>query len=63
MKNGYHVIEKGEDSFPKALYALKDVPQRLYIMGNINVLNEFSLGVVGARNVSEYRKRDCSKVL
>lgn len=44
-----HIIKKNDDVFPKGLLDLKDCPEQIYALGNIEILNEFFIGIVGAR--------------
>ena len=44
-----HIIKKNDDVFPKGLLDLKDCPEEIYALGNIEILNEFFIGIVGAR--------------
>lgn len=37
------------DNYPKLLKNIKNPPQKLYVMGNINLLNSKSMAVVGSR--------------
>lgn len=44
-----HIIKKNDDVFPKGLLDLKDCPEQICALGNIEILNEFFIGIVGAR--------------
>ena len=43
------VITMQDKNYPKNLFELKNPPEKLYAIGNIELLNEFSLAIVGAR--------------
>ncbi len=43
-----------DPQYPKALYSLKYPPYVLYYKGDLNLLNEDSIGIVGSRKACEY---------
>lgn len=47
------VITIQDKNYPKNLFELKNPPEKLYAIGNIALLNEFSLAIVGARKCEE----------
>lgn len=47
------VITMQDKNYPKNLFELKNPPEKLYAIGNIELLNEFSLAIVGARKCEE----------
>lgn len=55
------VIEFNDEEFPESLRNLKKIPNRLYFQGNINILNQNGIAVIGTRECSEYGKRWCEK--
>lgn len=46
------IIFANENDFPQQLFDLKDVPPWLFIQGNVNVLSQPSITVVGSRKAS-----------
>lgn len=50
-----HVLEKGADRFPERVSALlgKRAPEKFFVIGNINLLDEHAISFCGARNASE----------
>ena len=52
MKYRIKCISNGTDEFPNKLKSLVKCPEQIYVLGNIDVLNEFSFGVIGSRNCS-----------
>ncbi len=48
------VIEKGDKSYPKGLLNESKPPKKLYLEGNIDLLNKDSLAIVGSRKCTEY---------
>ncbi len=59
MKSDIKIINKLE--FPDKLIKIKKVPQKLYAIGNIELLNEESFGIVGTRNPTQYGTQICEK--
>lgn len=53
MQGPRYEIAKGADGFPDALAVLSDAPEKLYIVGNPDALQE-GLAVVGARRSTPY---------
>ena len=53
----YQIIKKID--FPNKLKRIKNAPERIYAIGNIDILYESSFAVVGSRNVSEYGIKNC----
>ncbi len=53
----YQIINKID--FPNKLKRIKNAPERIYAIGNIDILYESSFAVVGSRNVSEYGIKNC----
>ena len=47
------VITIQDKNYPKNLFELKNPPEKLYAIGNIALLNEFLLAIVGARKCEE----------
>lgn len=54
------IITKEDTRYPKKLKNIYEKPLVLYVKGNINILNEFSIAVIGCRECSSYGK-DISK--
>jgi len=48
------IIKIENKMYPKRLLKIKNPPQKLYIEGNEQLLNNNSLAIVGSRNCSEY---------
>lgn len=64
--NNIKIISFLDDEYPKKLLQISDFPICLYVRGNIGILNNKSIGIVGSRNASDYGKiisRDISKKL
>lgn len=51
------IIDIENEKYPKILKSIKKPPQKLYVLGNENILDNMSLSIVGSRNASEYGKR------
>ncbi|MDR1907746.1 MAG: DNA-processing protein DprA, partial [Holosporales bacterium] len=51
-KPNHHLLIAKDDAFPKSLLELKDCPPFLSVLGDVTLLSEPSIAVVGARNAS-----------
>lgn len=51
-----------DENYPKKLKQIYDRPICLFVKGNIKILNEFSLGIIGCRENSEYGKQIASAI-
>ena len=47
-------ILKTSEKYPKRLLEIKNSPQELYARGNLELLNNKSIAIVGARQCSTY---------
>lgn len=56
-KNNIKLINIYDDNYPDKLKNIYDKPMVLYAIGNTNILNDFSLAIVGCREYSEYGKK------
>lgn len=50
------ILEIGDKLYPKKLLDIYNPPKKLYIMGNLEILSDFGIGIVGTRDASEYGK-------
>lgn len=48
------IIKKGDTEYPKSLLNIFNPPEKLYVVGDEKILNEFSIAIVGARKCTEY---------
>lgn len=48
------VVNKGDQEYPSMLYDIQDAPEKLYYMGDISVLSEKCVAVVGSRKATSY---------
>ncbi len=55
-KNKINILQKKDMYFPWRLRILKDCPDVLYVMGNCEILNDFSIAIVGSRKCDDYGK-------
>jgi len=51
-KDNNHLITLADSSYPKALLEIPDPPPLLYAKGNLALLNQPSIAIVGSRNAS-----------
>ena len=54
--NNIQIISQFSSNYPENFLQLKQPPQVIFAMGNIKLLNSFSVGVVGARVCTEESK-------
>ncbi len=47
--NDIRILKKNDLNFPKGFLDLKDCPEQIYVCGNDKILNDFFIGIVGAR--------------
>lgn len=47
-------ITQDDYEYPKKLLQIKDKPAKLYVLGNIDLLNKTSIAIVGSRDCTEY---------
>ena len=52
--NRIRAVEKDDAEYPVMLRDIKDAPEKLYYMGNLSVLNEKTVAVVGSRRATPY---------
>ena len=52
-------IEYFSDLYPERLRYIKNPPTRLYVDGNVDVLNEIGISVIGSRTHSQYGEKMC----
>lgn len=55
------LIEYASGKYPERLRYIENPPSRLYALGNINVLNELGIAVVGSRTNTQYGERMCKR--
>lgn len=52
-------INRKDDRFPEKLRQIKNPPEKLYAIGNIDLLKKTSLAIVGTRHITEYGVKNC----
>lgn len=55
------IIEYMDKLYPEKLRNIKRPPTRLYVEGNIEILNEIGISVVGSRTNTKYGEKMCKK--
>jgi len=63
---GVKLILEKDKEYPKQLKEIPHPPKGLYLKGNINLLTQtksIPLAIVGSRNMSEYGKQVCEKII
>ena len=59
----YRKITINDKFYPQKLIDIKNPPQQLFIAGNIDLLNENSIAVIGSRDCSNYGKEITKKIV
>ena len=55
------IIEYFSNDYPERLRYIKNPPSRLYVKGNLEILNEIGISVVGSRTNTQYSEKMCKK--
>lgn len=55
------IIEILNKDMPEKLKNIKNAPKKIYAIGNIELLNKKSFGIVGTRRITEYGRKNCIK--
>ena len=53
------IIEYSNELYPERLREISNPPTRLYVLGNIEILNEIGIAVVGSRTNTQYGENMC----
>jgi len=53
-KDSYQVVAHGSESYPPLLRQIPDAPLLLYVRGDVSILSQHSVGMVGTRRPSAY---------
>lgn len=52
--NNFKVITKENELYPKKLLKIKNPPSKLYILGDVSLLNKKSIAIIGSRDCTMY---------
>lgn len=55
------IIEYASDSYPERLRYIENPPSRLYVKGNVEILNGIGIAVIGSRTNTQYGEKMCKK--
>lgn len=55
------IIEYASKWYPERLKNIERPPSRLYVLGNVEILNEIGIAVVGSRTNTQYGEKMCKK--
>lgn len=61
-RNNIDIINIYDKKYPRILKEIYDPPISLYIRGNINILNNKNIAIIGCRDCSEYGKNVAEKL-
>lgn len=53
----YKILNIDDDIYPQKLKKISNPPQKIYAIGNLNLLKEDMIAVVGSRKISNYGKK------
>ena len=51
------ILKIEDKNYPKKLRKIKKPPEKIYVEGNIEILNNFGIAIIGSRNCTEYGKK------
>ncbi|MFI3282095.1 MAG: DNA-processing protein DprA [Rikenellaceae bacterium] len=63
QRNNITPIASTDDEYPKLLREMNDYPHVLYAKGNIKILNNLAVSIVGTRKISPYGQRACDSIV
>ena len=55
------IIEYCSELYPEKLREIKNPPTRLYALGNVEILNNYGIAVVGSRTNTQYGEKVCKR--
>lgn len=55
-RNCIKILNKYDNDFPKKLLQISDCPTQIFVKGNLELLYENNIGIIGSRKASEYGK-------
>lgn len=53
------IIEYLDELYPERLREIENPPTRLYVLGNVEILNELGIAVIGSRTNTQYGEKMC----
>ncbi|MFR9603626.1 MAG: DNA-protecting protein DprA [Rikenellaceae bacterium] len=62
-KNGIIPVASTDKEYPQLLRETNDYPHVLYVKGNINILNNRAVSIVGTRKITPYGHRACDVIV
>ncbi len=60
--NNIIIVKKGDSAYPERLAILPDSPEKLYCIGNIDLLQKRCIAVVGSRKCTEYGRQVAMRI-
>lgn len=55
------VIDINNEYYPDSLRDINEPPEKLYVLGDVSLLSEKSIAVIGSRNCTEYGRKQGTK--
>lgn len=62
MNNRIYTIIKNNKHYPDLLKTIKDPPEKLYIKGKLELLNQKAIAIVGSRRCTEYGREIAKEI-
>ncbi len=62
IRENYHVIKRGDKLYPDSLLDAPCPPEKIFVYGNLKLLEKEKIAVVGSRDCSEYGKKMSEKI-
>lgn len=56
-KNNIQILDITDKAYPEILKQIHNPPKKLYIKGNKEILNNYSIAIIGCREATEYGKK------
>lgn len=56
-----HIIDINNENYPDNLRDINEPPQRLYVLGDVSILSNKSIAIVGSRKCTEYGRNQGTK--
>ncbi|BAK81160.1 DNA-processing protein DprA [Candidatus Arthromitus sp. SFB-rat-Yit] len=61
-KNNIKFVKFGDDEYPDKFKNIDNKPFSIFYKGNINLLNNYSISIIGTRNATPYGEEVCKKI-
>lgn len=62
QKNNISIVKYGDDDYPEKLNNIENKPFAIFYKGNINLLKEYCISIIGTRNSTPYGEESCKNI-